>query len=88
MSKNLENKIALSGSAESVAALIAVVFVNKVSRRSYVFWAMITSGSSLILLSGLSARFPIDDFAWMKVSSLIESIDQSCRSSAAGSSSF
>ena len=59
--------LALSGSAESVAAIIAVLFVNKVSRRSYVFWSMMASGLSLILLSGLSAKFPIADFLWMKV---------------------
>lgn len=59
--------LALSGSAESIAAIIAAVFVNKISRRKYVFWSMIASGLSLILLSALSAQYPIAENPWMEV---------------------
>ena len=58
---------ALSGFAESVAAIIAITFVNRISRRSYIFWSMMASGLSLIVLSALLARFTIADYEFMKV---------------------
>ena len=63
----IELSKALSGLAEGVSGIFAIVFIERVSRRSYVFSCMTTAGIILITLSVLITRFPLADYVWMKV---------------------
>ena len=58
---------ALSGLAESASGIFTIMIINRISRRSYVFYCMSISGLTLIVLSSLTAQYPEDEYQWMKV---------------------
>lgn len=57
---------ALSGLAESASGIFTIMIINRISRRSYVFYCMSIAGLTLIVLSSLTAQYPEDEYSWMK----------------------